>query len=621
MRQQDQGSPETTGAEVRSSPASTSIAESRRTTAAMQAVDPSGSSTTLEVVDERRTTTSMAAVEPVEIESPPRAGSHPVTAAMAVADPGQTSTSMQAVDPGKTSTSMAAVEAPGGLRSTSVASPGRSTAAPNSGSSGNSGNEGHAVPRVRARARVAAPVRPPEGPADALENAPTVARVARQTSMPMVAAMPSPDAPRPVVYTPTGPVPVDVSRRTTASLQAVDARRITHSTRVARADCADQADCADRADDSTDGVPSKDALSAIDARRTTNPLPAAMAVPVKGRRAPAPAMAPLRSVFGRARDLDRMIDLEDLEQAMLHLEQLTHRSPRDIEAAEALAGVLVDLGAHGRASVELLRLAGLYANAGRGDEATQAITHARSLDPASLVRHRLAPVVFRLGVQGRPECERAIEGHLAAGRLDAARDLLALLVEAQPGEIEIRHRLAKTELLLGNSSAAILHLRAVVERYRDERRIAQLVPAAEELLRHDGPDAPLLWELTLIYLQADLHERALEKLEQLHRLVPSDLEIVERVANLQARLGRVHAALGSLWRLVCGMQNAGAGDAQIRDLLDRARHWSDEPRHRESIDALLRKALTRRRPAAARAEDDAGGEVDHRVVSVSRRPR
>lgn len=285
---------------------------------------------------------------------------------------------------------------------------------------------------------------------------------------------------------------------------------------------------------------------------------------------------------------------------MEQLELVTHRAPRDLEAAEIYTRVLVDSGQHARAAVELLRLATLYADVGRVRDALAAVELAGQLQPACLLRHRLAPLVFRLGPQGRVPCERAIEGHLAAARLEPARDLLALLVEAQPAVIELRHRLAKTELLLGRTRIAVRHLRIVLERYRDEQCIAQLVPVAEELLRHGGHDAKLLWELTLIYLQADLHERALEKLEQLQRLLPSDLEIVERVANLQSRLGRLHASLGTLWRLVREMRNAGADDVEVRALLERARNWNDARRHRESIDALMLKVLPR--PSVA-AED------------------
>lgn len=595
----------------------------RRTTRSMAAADDGRTCSLLDASDDRRTTDAMEAVDPpaVEAEAPHPAGVHAVTAAIPSVDPGQTATSLAAVDPGKTSTSLRAFDPdpprasrPG--RPTPTSTPREQEAAAEH--DGDDHPSSWPAPRSRASAMVL--------PAVDLDDAATIARVSRRMrgaevvpaegAAPVVREWASAVSTtyarsrRPGAARPAGPareaaspvptldarsssarpsssvggstVPVPVSRRTTASLMAVDARRITLSTPAVHPRLGSSA------------------LSAIDPRRVTASMPSA---PVRrpGRRPGRPvARAPLASIFAASRDSERVIDLEDLEQARLHLEQVTARAPRDLEAAESLVVVLVDLGRLTQASVELLRLAVLYVHADRASEAQQAVEHAYQLEPACLVRHRLAPFVFGLGPRSRPACESAIEGHLAAGRLAAARDVLALLVEAQPAEIELRHRLAKAELLLGNTPTAVLHLRVVVDRYRAERQIARLVPAVEELLRHGGPDTDLLWELTLLYLQADLHERALEKLEQLHRLVPSDLEIVERVANLQARLGRMHAALGSLWRLIIGMQNAGAGPGPVRELLERARHWSEDPRHRGSIDGLLRKAAARARGTAAR---------------------
>ncbi len=302
----------------------------------------------------------------------------------------------------------------------------------------------------------------------------------------------------------------------------------------------------------------------------------------------APLSDVVAEVCGRA---ERATNMGDLERAVLEYQRAAALAPRDLQISDSFARALAISGRRLEAGVELLRLAVLCADMGQRGEALRALEDAERLDPACLTKERVVTLVFRLGPRCLPACGRAVDEHLGSGRLAEARDLLVLMVDAQPNSIDLRYRLARTELMLGHTPRAMKLLRTVFEHYRGEGHVAKWVPIAEDLLRHGGPDKVLLRELGMVYLRSDMPTRALEKLQQLYRLVPSDLGILERVAALQAQLGQGHAATSSLWRLVRAMKRANVDDAQLCELLRRARGWHDSRVHREAIDTLARQAL------------------------------
>ncbi len=302
--------------------------------------------------------------------------------------------------------------------------------------------------------------------------------------------------------------------------------------------------------------------------------------------------SPLPNVLAEVRvQASQAVAQGDLERAVTEYQRVTSLAPRDLNASDAFARLLASSGRRREASLELLRLAVLCADMGHRGDAMRSLEHAGQLDPSTLVRENLAPLVFRLGPRSRPFCEHAIDEHLDEGRLVEARDLLAMLVEAQPDATDTRYHLARVELKLDHVPIAVRHLRIVVEQHRRARRYSRLIPVAEDLLTHGGPDTAVLWELSVIYLRRGLDERALEKLEAIHRLLPDDLEILERVATLRARLDRGHSAVSSLWRLVRGRRAEGADDRATAELLRRARAWSESTEYHQAVDALARKVL------------------------------
>ncbi|MCA9707240.1 MAG: hypothetical protein KDK70_15415 [Myxococcales bacterium] len=303
----------------------------------------------------------------------------------------------------------------------------------------------------------------------------------------------------------------------------------------------------------------------------------------------------------------------DLETAVRDYQLVTDLEPRNVGAAEAFARVLAASGRTEAAAAESLRLAALHAATSNPREALAAAERAWTLDPAAFERHRVAALLTTLGSPIETICRRAIEQHLAARRHVSARDLLQLLVEFRPRSAELRERLAAVELELGRTDQALRCLRAVARLHRLAGDTEAFGRTAERLLALGGPDPELLRELVAGDLRANRLGLAVERLEQLQRLRPADLVLLESLAALQAKLGRTPSALESLWRLVRALRREG-DDERVRDLLRRARRWHGSTRHHEAIDALARKVL----PARDASHVSAPGWL--LVQPVTRRP-
>lgn len=276
---------------------------------------------------------------------------------------------------------------------------------------------------------------------------------------------------------------------------------------------------------------------------------------------------------------------------------LTDVAPTDVAAGMALAYHLTEAEHFERAGDELLRVAAIYAHQGHGRRATTVTLRALELAPGRVVRSRLVPIVSRLGLKAAELCEQIAWVHLLSERREAARDVLGLLVEADPTELRRRLRLAELDLSLGRTDEALLGLRIAADGLRARGRTTELVRVLEMMHAHGGPDAAVLRELSSIYVRCGQPRRALDKLRVLHRVAPDDRVALERLARMHALLGRLELTLRLVEELV-GLIAKQADRSELRAALRRAASWASDPSYQHALESLGMRAL-RGQPMAA----------------------
>lgn len=285
------------------------------------------------------------------------------------------------------------------------------------------------------------------------------------------------------------------------------------------------------------------------------------------------------------------------DAAVVEYQVLVDVDPTDVGAGMALAFHLTEAGEHGRAAEELLRVAALYAHTGHARRAVTVALRALELEPGRVVQQRLGPLVSRLGPEAVALCEQIARVHLLSDRPESARDVLRLLVEAEPTEIERRLRLAEVELSLGRTEEALVGLRIVADGLRSHGRTAELTRVLEMMLAHGGNDEAVLRELASIYLRWGQPRRAQVKLEALGRVAPDDRMTVERLARVNALLGRQETTLRMLRRLV-ELIAEQADRMELHAALRRASSWSSDASYLRAIEQLGLSVL---RPGGARS--------------------
>lgn len=298
--------------------------------------------------------------------------------------------------------------------------------------------------------------------------------------------------------------------------------------------------------------------------------------------------------------------------AAVEYQVLIDIDPTDVQSGLRLAHQLVEAGQHARASDEYLRLSGVYARLGHERRAMTVALQALRLEPSRVVRQRLAPLVASLGKEAAELCEQVSRIHLIAGRPEEARDVLRLLVEADPTQLARRMRLAELDLAQGRTAEAIAELRIVADGLRSHGRTEELVRVLEMMQAHGGPDESVLRELATVYMRCGELRRALSKLEVLHRLVPTDRVALERLARVHASLGRLQLCTRMLERLAILIEEQ-ADRGELRAMLRRAASWSSETSFQQALEALGVRCL--------RAGGIAGGVVATELRTSTAEPR
>lgn len=271
--------------------------------------------------------------------------------------------------------------------------------------------------------------------------------------------------------------------------------------------------------------------------------------------------------------------------AAVEYQVLVDVAPSDVHAGLRLAHLLAAAGHTGRAADEYLRLAGIHAQLGHDRRAMTFTLRALQLDPSRAVRERLAPLMAGLGRAAAVICEQVSRMHLMAGRLAEARDVLRLLVEADPTQLARRMRLAELDLAQGRTAEAMAELRIVADGLRSHGRTEELVRVLEMMHAHGGPDEAVLRELAAVYVRCGQPRSALPKLEALHRLAPTDRVALERLARVHAMLGRLELCKRLLERLA-ELVEEQADRGELRAMLQRAASWSAEASFQQALEDL-----------------------------------
>ena len=276
--------------------------------------------------------------------------------------------------------------------------------------------------------------------------------------------------------------------------------------------------------------------------------------------------------------------------AAVEYQVLIDIDPSDVQAGLRLAHQLVEAGQPARASDELLRLAGVYARLGHERRAMTVALQALRLEPSRMVRQRLAPLVTSLGQVAVDLCEQVARIHVLAGRPEEARDVLRLLVEADPSQSARRMRLAELDLAHGRTVEALAELRIVADGHRTHGRTEELVRVLEMMHAHGGNDEAVLRELATIYMRCGELRRALTKLEALHRSVPTDRVALERLARVHASLGRLELCTRLLEQLAVLIEEQ-TDRGELRAMLRRAASWSSEASFQQALEDLGMRCL------------------------------
>lgn len=308
--------------------------------------------------------------------------------------------------------------------------------------------------------------------------------------------------------------------------------------------------------------------------------------------------------------------------AAVEYQVLIDIDPTDVQAGLRLAHQLVEAGQHARASDEYLRLSGVYARLGHERRAMTVALQALRLEPSRVVRQRLAPLVASLGKDAAELCEQVSRIHLLAGRPEEARDVLRLLVEADPTQMARRLRLCELDLAQGRTAEAIAELRIVADGLRTHGRTEELVRVLEMMHAHGGPDEAVLRELATIYMRCGELRRALCKLEALHRLAPTDRVALERLARVHASLGRLQLCTRLLERLAV-LIDEQADRGELRAMLRRVASWSSEASFQHALEDLGIKCLrpggiTGPEPRATMPEPRAPRMMASRIIARRR---
>jgi predicted Zn-dependent protease len=305
-------------------------------------------------------------------------------------------------------------------------------------------------------------------------------------------------------------------------------------------------------------------------------------------------MRPLSFVVDdmRAR-AEALMQSRQYEAAAAELAVLTTLAPRDLKIWLLLGYAQTRSGRVSQASEAYLQAAAIYAKRGYGRRALTLARRALELDPCRATPARLAPLVQRLGSAAAPLIEQATRTHLLLRRPDIARELLSMLLRADPKALDHRWQLIEVQLAEGEWVDAVDQLYVVAKGLLEQGRIGDYIRAAEMALLYGGPNAELLRELSRIYRRTGQRTEALSKLELLRRIDPLDPEALEMLARARLELGHVASAVAYVERLV-GVYVSRNDRNAVRELLRRVSRWSDDDGLTREVERIRVSALVKR---------------------------
>ncbi len=287
----------------------------------------------------------------------------------------------------------------------------------------------------------------------------------------------------------------------------------------------------------------------------------------------------------------------DFEAAASEYGVLVTLAPRDLTVWLKLAHARARSGHLTGAAEAYFAAAAIYAKRGYGKRALLLGRRALTLAATVATPTRLQPLVDHLGATAAPLLEQAMRAHLLMRRPEVARQLIGMLLQADPSGLDRRWQLVEVQLAEGEWVDAVDQLYVVARGLLQQGRIADYVRAAEMALRYGGPNAELLRELSRIYRRSGEKTAALAKLELLRRIDPEDSEALELLARERIELGHVSSGIAYLERVVGAM--LGRGDLTgVRSLLSRAADWSGDDIFAKHLERVRVDALVRRRPCA-----------------------
>lgn len=254
------------------------------------------------------------------------------------------------------------------------------------------------------------------------------------------------------------------------------------------------------------------------------------------------------------------LGLKKAERALPHLERLVEMAPAHVEYRNALAGVLLQRGQHGR-SVELFGRVleaepgnifalkglseGLLAQ-GKRAEALPFLERWYQVEPAAAgLRKKMADAYYELG---QYEKARPFAADLAAGAQDQETLRRAAITHAKLGLTSQAAEYWKKVLRRDASSKEAREFLA--EYYEREGQGDEALAFLLPRLGREPENASLLRRVGQLYLAMAQPGRALPYLERYVALKPNDREALRLVVDLHAGLGNRAEALASLERLL-----------------------------------------------------------------------
>lgn len=275
--------------------------------------------------------------------------------------------------------------------------------------------------------------------------------------------------------------------------------------------------------------------------------------------------------------------------AALEWQALVQLDPSDRHAALRWAAAALLAGQRNRATEAYLAAATIYAGAGETRRAMVLARQALAIEPAEVIRSRIARVVHACGRDGEAVCEEAARAHVDAGRFDRATELRELLVECDPGSVTKTLRAAEIGLTHGDAGKAEAQLALAASRMHATGRTGEYVRIAETMIAHGRHDPDTTLELARIYLRRGQPTEALAKLELLRRNAPGRLEVVELLVRCYAALGDTAAAIVVLDET---LRRRGHDRLLVMELLDRVEQFgSRDPGFARAVRACKTRPL------------------------------